>query len=55
MVMLPGGGVCYRGAIPIAEEMAKWFIMWYLWLTMALTRTSGNGIQINDLVHIGGK
>ena len=23
MVMLPGGGVCYRGAIPIAEEMAK--------------------------------
>ena len=23
MVMLPRGGVCYRGAIPIAEEMAK--------------------------------
>lgn len=23
MVMLPGGGVCYRGAIPIAEEIAK--------------------------------
>ena len=23
MVLLPGGGVCYRGAIPIAEEMAK--------------------------------
>ena len=23
MVMLPGGGVCYRRAIPIAEEMAK--------------------------------
>ena len=23
MVMLPVGGVCYRGAIPIAEEMAK--------------------------------
>jgi pimeloyl-ACP methyl ester carboxylesterase len=23
MVMLPGGGVCYRGAIPTAEEMAK--------------------------------
>ena len=23
MVMLPGGGVCYRGAIPVAEEMAK--------------------------------
>lgn len=23
MVMLPGGGVCYRGAILIAEEMAK--------------------------------
>ena len=23
MVMLPGGGVCYRGAIPIAEKMAK--------------------------------
>ena len=23
MVMLPGGGVCYRGAIPIAEEMTK--------------------------------
>ncbi|WNV57450.1 hypothetical protein RJD28_14605 [Oscillospiraceae bacterium NTUH-002-81] len=21
MVMLPGGGVCYRGAIPIAEEI----------------------------------
>ena len=23
MVMLPGGGVCYRGAIPIAEEMER--------------------------------
>ena len=23
MVMLPGGGVCYRGALPVAEEMAK--------------------------------
>lgn len=23
MVMLHGGGVCYRGAIPVAEEMAK--------------------------------
>lgn len=23
MVMLHGGGVCYRGALPVAEEMAK--------------------------------
>lgn len=23
MVMLPGGGVCYRGALPVTEEMAK--------------------------------
>lgn len=23
MVMLPGGGVCYRGAEPTAKEMAK--------------------------------
>ncbi len=25
MVLLHGGGVCYRGAIPVAEEMAKSF------------------------------
>ena len=23
MVTLHGGGVCYRGALPVAEEMAK--------------------------------
>ena len=23
MVMLHGGGVCYRGALPVAQEMAK--------------------------------
>ena len=23
MVMLHGGGICYRGALPVAEEMAK--------------------------------
>lgn len=25
MVMLHGGGVCYRGALPVAEEMAKFY------------------------------
>lgn len=23
MVMLHGGGICYRGAIPVAQELAK--------------------------------
>ena len=26
---MPGGGVCYRGAIPIAEEMAKVYHVLY--------------------------
>lgn len=45
MVILHGGGVCYRGALPVAEEMAKTYHVRLAWHRQLYGKEAGQAYQ----------
>lgn len=48
MVMLHGGGVCYRGALPVAEGMAAFVLLYKLFDKLPAVRNIPNKIIVPE-------